>query len=49
MVAFGTFAPGDAHGMFSSRAGLPIWLPEFERFAAGLGLPSAKKTAGAVK
>ena len=38
MVAFGTFAPGDAHSMFGSRAGQAIWLPEFDRFAAGLGL-----------
>ncbi len=43
MVAFGTFAPGDAHGMFGSRAGQSIWLPEFDRFAAGLGLPAGAK------
>jgi dienelactone hydrolase len=39
LVAFGTFR-NDAHGMFSSRAGLPIWVPEVERFLESLGLPS---------
>jgi dienelactone hydrolase len=39
LVAFGTFTAGDAHGLFGSRAGQPIWLPAFDRFAAGLGLP----------
>ena len=42
MVAFGTFATGDAHGMFGSRAGQSIWLPEFDRFAAALGLRTAR-------
>jgi dienelactone hydrolase len=44
MVAFGTFPQGDAHGMFGSRAGQAIWLPEFDRFAAGLGLPAGALT-----
>ena len=39
LVAFGTF-PNDAHGMFASRAGLPIWVPEVEKFLDQLGLPS---------
>lgn len=39
LVAFGRFR-NDAHGMFSSRAGLPIWVPEVERFLESLGLPS---------
>ncbi len=38
LVAFGKFGR-DAHGMFSSRAGLSIWVPEVERFLEGLGLP----------
>lgn len=46
LVAFGTFPPGDAHGMFGSRAGLSIWLPAFERFAADRGvLPPRADTA----
>ena len=44
MVAFGTFASGDAHAMFGSRAGQSIWLPEFDRFAARLGLPAGGVT-----
>ncbi|MEI7447647.1 MAG: CocE/NonD family hydrolase [Burkholderiales bacterium] len=47
MVAFGTFAPGDAHGMFGSRAGQPIWLPEFDRFAASIGVLPARPRADA--
>jgi dienelactone hydrolase len=47
MVAFGTFAPGDAHAMFGSRAGQAIWLPEFDRFAAGLGLMPDRSAARA--
>jgi dienelactone hydrolase len=39
LVAFGEFGK-DSHGMFSSRAGLPIWLPEVEKFLESLGLPS---------
>lgn len=32
LVDFGTFQ-GDSHGMFGSRAGLPIWLPEVDASA----------------
>ena len=39
LVAFGKFR-NDAHGMFSSRAGLAIWVPEVERFLESVGLPS---------
>ncbi|MBA2962708.1 MULTISPECIES: dienelactone hydrolase family protein [Ramlibacter] len=39
LVAFGTFG-SDAHAMFGSRAGLPIWQPEVTAFLAALGLPS---------
>lgn len=49
MVAFGSFATGDAHGMFGSRAGQSIWLPEFDRFAAALGLGSARASARPVR
>jgi dienelactone hydrolase len=45
MVAYGTFATGDAHGMFGSRAGQSIWLPEFDRFAAALGLGTARASS----
>jgi dienelactone hydrolase len=47
MVAFGTFAQGDAHGMFGSRAGQSIWLPEFDRFAVELGVMQPRPAAGA--
>lgn len=40
LVAYGTFAGGDAHGMFSSARGLPIWLVEAERFLSEVGLPT---------
>ena len=39
LVAFGAF-PRDAHGMFASPEGLPIWVPEVEKFLEQLGLPS---------
>lgn len=39
MVAFGTF-PRDAHGMFASRGGIAIWVPELEKFLDSVGLPS---------
>ena len=42
MVAFGTFAAGDAHGMFGSRSGQDIWLPEFDRFAREIGVLPVK-------
>lgn len=38
LVAFGNFG-SDAHSMFGSRAGLPIWVPEVDAFLATLGLP----------
>ncbi len=47
LVAFGVFA-SDAHGMFGARAGLPIWLPEVEKFFRELGLPFDKRHAIAV-
>ncbi|WP_454719645.1 MULTISPECIES: dienelactone hydrolase family protein [Cupriavidus] len=40
MVDYGTFA-GDAHTLFGSRAGVPVWLPEVARFFGELGLPFA--------
>jgi len=42
MVAFGTFAAGDAHSMFGSRSGQDIWLPEFDRFAIEVGVMPGK-------
>ncbi len=39
LVAFGRFRT-DAHGMFSARDGLGIWVPEVERFLESVGLPS---------
>jgi len=39
LVAFGTFG-SDAHLMFGSRAGQPIWQPQVEKFLAAVGLPS---------
>jgi dienelactone hydrolase len=44
LVAFGEFGK-DAHGMFASRKGLPIWLPEMEKFLDSLGLPSRPSIA----
>lgn len=41
LVAFGAFG-SDSHGLFSARAGLPIWLPEVEAFLSELGLPNRK-------
>lgn len=41
VVAFGNFGH-DAHDLFGSRAGVPIWLPEVERFVRELGLPFDK-------
>ncbi len=43
LVAFGNFG-NDAHGMFSARTGLPIWVPEVDAFLAELGLPHAVLT-----
>jgi hypothetical protein len=39
MVDYGNFQ-SDSHGMFGSRAGLPIWLPQVDAFLRELGLPS---------
>ena len=39
LVAFGHFGT-DAHGMFSSGRGLPIWVPEVEKLLESVGLPS---------
>lgn len=40
LVAYGVFAGGDAHGMFSSARGLDIWWPETEKFLGEIGLPT---------
>jgi dienelactone hydrolase len=37
-VDFGSFGD-DAHAMFGSFSGTPIWLPQVEKFLASLGLP----------
>jgi dienelactone hydrolase len=42
LVAFGNFG-ADAHAMFGSRAGLPVWVPEVDTFFRQLGLPFEKK------
>lgn len=42
LIAFGTYN-GDAHGMFAQRDGLPIWLPEVERFLTELGFDMSLK------
>lgn len=39
LVAFGNFG-SDAHAMFGSRAGLPIWLPRLEAALGAAGLPA---------
>ena len=39
LIAFGTFG-SDAHAMFGSADGAPIWQPEVSRFLASAGLPS---------
>ncbi len=41
LVAFGRFGT-DAHGLFSSRSGPPVWLPEVEKFLIELELPYQK-------
>lgn len=43
LVSYGNFPYGDAHGMFSSEKGTPIWWPETEKFLSALGLPTAVK------
>jgi len=40
LVAFGRWPHGDAHAMFSSRAGRAVWLPEVEALLARVGLPT---------
>ena len=42
VVAFGSFGR-DAHALFGSRSGVPVWLPEVERFFRELGLPFDKQ------
>ena len=39
MVAFGRFG-ADAHLMFPSHAGVPVWVPQLEKFLQALNLPS---------
>lgn len=39
LVEFGIWPHGDAHAMFTSRAGVAIWLPEVERLFRAAGLP----------
>lgn len=38
LINFGKFS-GDAHLMFDTTEGLPIWVPEVEKFLESLGLP----------
>lgn len=40
MISYGKFYGGDAHGMFSSDIGAPIWWPETEKFLTEVGLPT---------
>jgi dienelactone hydrolase len=42
LVAFGNFG-SDAHSMFGSRAGLPIWQPKVNTFMQANGLPTTVK------
>ena len=42
MVAFGTYS-SDAHMMLGQRAGLPIWVPEVQKYFVELGLPFDKR------
>ncbi|MBB6592265.1 dienelactone hydrolase family protein [Ralstonia solanacearum] len=44
LVDYGTFQ-SDSHGMFGSRAGLGIWLPQVDAFLRELGLPSGPVSA----
>lgn len=41
LVAFGKFGE-DAHGLLGARLGVPIWLPEVEKFLGELKLPTRK-------
>lgn len=45
LVAYGEFAGGDAHSMFSSPQGVAIWWPPTERFLNEIGLPSEVRYA----
>jgi len=40
LVTYGSLVAGDAHVMFSSPQGVPIWWPESERFLREIGLPT---------
>lgn len=40
LISYGVFEGGDAHGMFSSTRGVPIWWPETEKFLKEVGLPT---------
>ena len=44
LVAYGSFK-NDAHGMVGSRDGVPIWLPETERFLRSIGMPADEVVA----
>lgn len=44
MVAFGKFRD-DAHTLFASQAGLPVWVPQLEKFLQSLNLPSRPTVA----
>jgi dienelactone hydrolase len=49
LVAYGPFK-NDSHGMSASRDGVPIWLPETERFLKAVGMPAdAKYTISAIE
>jgi dienelactone hydrolase len=39
LIAYGRFK-SDAHGLISSRDGIPVWWPETERFLQRIGLPT---------
>ena len=39
LIAYGRFK-SDAHGLISSRDGIPVWWPETERFLHRIGLPT---------
>lgn len=41
LVAFGKFED-DAHNLFGARRGVPVWLPEVEKFLGELKLPTRK-------
>lgn len=45
-IDYGNFQ-SDSHGMFSSRAGLSIWLPKVDTFLRELGLPAGSVPANA--